>query len=107
LSGTTPVFIANGNRRYETALRSREERREAGAVADAEGAPTFVLMMLVSMSDPGLVILPTHRLVSGLPAVTAEQLHSHLSKHFEMERVGQGEAGARGAPGAIATDTFS
>src|SRR5262249_47854316 len=87
LMGPKPVFIADGHHRYETALRYLEERREAGTVADGEAAPNFVLMMMVSMSDPGLVILPTHRLVSGLPAVTAEQLHSHLSKHFEMERV--------------------
>jgi uncharacterized protein (DUF1015 family) len=45
-------------------------------------------MMLVSMSDPGLVILPTHRLVSGIGAVTAEQLRSILGPHFELDRVG-------------------
>jgi uncharacterized protein (DUF1015 family) len=96
LMGPRPVFIADGHHRYETALRYREERRAAGEVPDAEAPPNFVLMMLVSMSDPGLVILPTHRLVSGLPAdLTAERLRAALGEHFEVEAVGQGDKGAR------------
>ena len=65
--GPKPVFIADGHHRYETGLRYLEERRAAGEVRDAEAAPNFILMMLVSMSDPGLIILPTHRLISGFP----------------------------------------
>ena len=66
LLGPKPVFIADGHHRYETGLRYLEERRQAGEVRDDEAAANFILMMLVGMSDPGLVILPTHRLVSGL-----------------------------------------
>jgi len=62
-------FIAGRPHRYETALRYLEERRDAGEARDGRRAANFVLMMLVSMSDPGLVILPTHRLVSGVPAL--------------------------------------
>jgi uncharacterized protein (DUF1015 family) len=97
LLGPKPVFIADGHHRYETGLRYLEERRAAGEAADSESAPNFILMMLVGMSDPGLVILPTHRLVSGLPGLSAGQLNSLLSPHFEVERVGEGEAGAREA----------
>jgi uncharacterized protein (DUF1015 family) len=97
LLGPKPVFIADGHHRYETGLRYLEERRAAGEVADAESAPNFILMMLVSMSDPGLVILPTHRLVSGLPGLSAERLQALLSPHFDIERVGTGDAGAREA----------
>jgi uncharacterized protein (DUF1015 family) len=92
-----PVFIADGHHRYETGLRYLEERRRAGEVRDDEAAANFILMMLVSMSDPGLVILPTHRLVSGLPNVTAEQVAEVLAPHFQVERVGTGEQGARDA----------
>jgi uncharacterized protein (DUF1015 family) len=96
LMGPRPVFIADGHHRYETALRYLEERRAAGEVRDAEAPPNFVLMMLVSMSDAGLVILPTHRLVSGLPAdLTGERLRAALGANFEVEKVGQGEQGAR------------
>jgi uncharacterized protein (DUF1015 family) len=92
--GPKPIFIADGHHRYETALRYLEERREAGEVRGAEAPANFVLMMLVSMSDPGLVILPTHRLISGLPSLTAEQLRNVLSPLFEVEPVGSGERGA-------------
>jgi uncharacterized protein (DUF1015 family) len=90
-----PIFIADGHHRYETALRYLDERRAAGEVADADAPPNFVLMMLVSMSDPGLVILPTHRLVSALPKLTADQLRKTLEQHFEMTTIGQGPAAAR------------
>jgi uncharacterized protein (DUF1015 family) len=104
LLGPKPVFIADGHHRYETGLRYLEERRAAGEVRDAEAAPNFILMMLVSMSDPGLVILPTHRLVSGLPDVSADRLRELLGEHFRMETVGRGEQGARDAWELIEAD---
>jgi uncharacterized protein (DUF1015 family) len=95
LMGPRPVFIADGHHRYETGLRYLEERRQAGEVRDAEAAPNFILMMLVAMSDPGLVILPTHRLVWGLPELDAGRLRALLGEHFQVEAVGRGEQGAR------------
>jgi uncharacterized protein (DUF1015 family) len=83
--GPKSVFIADGHHRYETGLKYLEERREAGEVPDDEAAPNFCLMMLVGMSDPGLLILPTHRLVSGLANdVTALSLAPILASHFEV-----------------------
>jgi uncharacterized protein (DUF1015 family) len=104
LLGPRPVFIADGHHRYETALRYRDERRQAGEVRDPDAAANFVLMMLVSMSDPGLVILPTHRLVSGLPGLTAEQLRQALGESFHCEEVGRGDEGARAAWELIEAD---
>jgi uncharacterized protein (DUF1015 family) len=80
LMGPKPVFIADGHHRYETGLKYLSEQ----TVPDDEAAPNFCLMMLVSMSDPGLIILPTHRLVSGLPAVTGPQLKAALAGHFDV-----------------------
>jgi uncharacterized protein (DUF1015 family) len=104
LLGPKPVFIADGHHRYETALRYREDRRAAGEVRDDEAPANFLLMMLVSMSDPGLAILPTHRLVSGLPDLTADRLASLLAPHFHVERIGQGDKGARDAWELIEAD---
>ncbi len=95
LMGPKPIFIADGHHRYETALRYLEDCRAVGEAKDPEAAPNFVLMMLVSMSDAGLIIQPTHRLVSGIPPVTAERLRALLEKDFQVEIVGRGEAGAR------------
>jgi uncharacterized protein (DUF1015 family) len=104
LMSPRPLFIADGHHRYETALSYLDERREAGEVSDDEAAPNFVLMMLVAMSDPGLVILPTHRLVSGLPDLNAERLRQLLAGHFDVETVGRGEQGARDAWALIEAD---
>jgi uncharacterized protein (DUF1015 family) len=84
LMGPKPVFIADGHHRYETGLKYLEERKAAGEVADDEAAPNFTLMLLVGMSDPGLIILPTHRLVSGLPPVTSAQVEEMLKDHFDV-----------------------
>ncbi|MCS6866377.1 MAG: DUF1015 domain-containing protein [Gemmataceae bacterium] len=88
--GPQPVYIADGHHRYETGLRYLHERRAAGEVLDDEAPANFCLMMLVGMSDPGLLILPTHRLVSGLTApLTAAQLEALLAPHFDIvERTG-------------------
>lgn len=83
-----PVFIADGHHRYETSLRYLEEARSAGQVPNDEAPANFVMMHLVSMADGGLVILPTHRLVSGFPGLTADRLKAALSPHFTFERVG-------------------
>src|SRR5205807_6791058 len=104
LLGPKPVFIADGHHRYETALRYLEERRQASEVRDDEAPANFVLMMLVGMSDPGLIILPTHRLVSGLPAVSAEKLRDLLASHFEVERIGGAAQGAKDAWDLIEAD---
>ncbi|MFO0842705.1 MAG: DUF1015 domain-containing protein [Gemmataceae bacterium] len=104
LLGPKPVFIADGHHRYETGLRYLEERREAGEARDGEAAANFILMMLVSMSDPGLAILPTHRLISGLPQLKAEQLASILAGPFQVEKVGVGDKGMRDAWELIEAD---
>lgn len=87
LMGPKPVFIADGHHRYETGLRYLEERRAAGEVPNDEAAPNFTMMMLVSMNDPGLIILPTHRLISGIAPLTSEELRQKLEPHFAIESV--------------------
>lgn len=97
LMGPKPIFIADGHHRYETALKYLEEREQAGETIGPDSAVNFVLMMLVSMHDPGLLILPTHRLVSGIGDIKADRLRSLLAEHFEIETVGSGEKAGRDA----------
>jgi uncharacterized protein (DUF1015 family) len=86
-----PAFIADGHHRYETALRYRDEQR---GQLSPEAPANFTLMMLVAMSDPGLLILPTHRLVTGVGEMTADRLRDVLGEHFETEIVGRGPSAA-------------
>lgn len=74
-----PVFIADGHHRYETALTFRNERR-GGPSPPAE----FVLAHLVHAEDPGLVILPTHRLLRERTAVAPAALRERLAAHFDL-----------------------
>ena len=104
LLGPKPIFIADGHHRYETGWRYLQERRNAGDVAGEEAPASFILMDLVSMSDPGLLILPTHRLVSGMPGLTAEKLRMRLDGQFDVTPMGHGEDGARAAWEFIETD---
>ncbi|MGH7201817.1 MAG: DUF1015 domain-containing protein, partial [Planctomycetaceae bacterium] len=90
-----PVFIADGHHRYETALNYRNGLRSEGKAAGEAHPANSVLMHFVGMNDPGLAILPTHRLASGLPGLTADALRSALESHFEMESVGEGADAAR------------
>src|SRR5262249_48269560 len=97
LMGPKPVFIADGHHRYETGLRYLQERKDAGDVPNADAAANFILMNLVGMSDPGLLILPTHRLVHGLTGLIAEPLRSLLGGHFHFETIGSGKDAAADA----------
>ncbi|MDG3007006.1 DUF1015 domain-containing protein [Paludisphaera mucosa] len=103
LMGQKPVFIADGHHRYETGLRFRNEKEAAGELTGPEDPANFCLMMLVSMSDPGLLILPTHRLAKGFPGLTAEELASRLGAEFETTVVGEGDAGLEAAAEATAS----
>ncbi len=94
LMGSKPVFIADGHHRYETSVKYLEEKRAVGEATSDEAPANFTMMMLVSMSDPGLIILPTHRLVSGLPGLDSVKLKALLEPHFQITPMGKGEAAA-------------
>ena len=85
------IFIADGHHRYETALNYRNERRaevekNGGTWTGAE-PENRVLMMCVSTSDSGLVVLPTHRVAKGLNEVQVSSLIEKLKEHFEVQSV--------------------
>src|SRR5262249_39667566 len=49
----------------------------------------------VSMSDSGLIILPTHRLLSGIGDLSAEQIRKLLAQHFDTDIMGNGPDAGR------------
>jgi uncharacterized protein (DUF1015 family) len=94
--GDRPVYIADGHHRYETACTLRDQIAAAhGGSLPQEHPANYVLMMLVSMSDPGMLVLPTHRLFRGLPPITSTQLRERLGDSFATEPVGRSPGQAR------------
>ena len=77
------LLIADGHHRYETARAYADE-------VGGEGDHRYVLMMLCSLSDPGLLVFPTHRLLTGLKDDEAKQLaiRDVLRRDFEIEELG-------------------
>jgi uncharacterized protein (DUF1015 family) len=81
-----PLFIADGHHRYETALRFRDQVGLAPDPGLSTGTgPDFVMMHLVAEDDPGLVILPIHRLLGGLTGLDAAKIEDLLSTDFHLE----------------------
>lgn len=87
-----PLFIADGHHRYQTALTYRQYLRDRGENVSEHHPANFTTMSLVSMSDPGLVILPTHRVLTDVPQTSAEELHGLLKDHFSWEQQSGAEA---------------
>ncbi len=82
------LMIADGHHRYETSLAYRNEQRASGA-AGPNSPHEFVMMTLVSMECRGLVVLPTHRIVQGLPTFDREQMLEKAGRFFDLDRIDQ------------------
>jgi len=91
--GDRRLFIADGHHRYETALLFREEMRSADPAPpeiQARRAYHYVTMYLVHAEDPGLLILPTHRLLAPFPGTEAPAIRRVLegAGHLTPWRLG-------------------
>jgi uncharacterized protein (DUF1015 family) len=86
------VFIADGHHRYETALEYRDRRRAESGAPAAEAAYDYMLVYLCPMDEPGLVILPTHRVWRG--DVDPRAWLAAAEKEFVVEAARSGDGGA-------------
>ena len=84
------VLIADGHHRYETALNYRQEMERAGNVPD-DAALRFKSTAFVNIADPGLVILPTHRLIFGLKSPKWNDIVATIGKWFEATPIKDAE----------------
>lgn len=78
-----PFLIADGHHRYETALKY-----SATSASRTGDGKDYIMTVMVSMKDPGLLILPTHRLITGLDSNQEIQLQKLLEKYFSYEKFG-------------------
>ncbi|MGH8012675.1 MAG: DUF1015 family protein, partial [Candidatus Binataceae bacterium] len=94
------ILIADGHHRYETALEYRRRRRSVDNPDELSGYD-YVMMTLVAFDDPGLVILPTHRVLRGvtvdaLGAFTRGVRDSFEAEEFDTAEVMQNALISRG-----------
>lgn len=80
VAGRHRMLIADGHHRYETAMEVARRLRSDAA--------DHVLACVVSAEDPGLVIRPTHRTLTGIEGLAPDELRVRLEKWFDVMRLG-------------------
>ena len=94
------LIIADGHHRYETSTGYMHERaaelgisETASPTADAHGLPVpafpeaAMMMTFVNMDAPGITILPTHRVVFGLPAFSGKKFVEAAAPFFDVQEI--------------------
>ncbi len=81
------LIIADGHHRYETALTYRNEMSNQ-ANPDLRAPFERVMMTFVNMDAPGLVVLPTHRVVFGMEGFAIFDMVAKLQENFDVQDLG-------------------
>jgi uncharacterized protein (DUF1015 family) len=76
------IWIADGHHRYETSLMFRQALGDR----DRPVPEDYMVIALASIADPGLILMPTHRIVASLKDANVDDLAAKLSADFEVER---------------------
>ncbi|MCX5881184.1 MAG: DUF1015 domain-containing protein, partial [Deltaproteobacteria bacterium] len=80
------IFIADGHHRYETALNYRQWIADRTPGFSPEHPANFIMMYLCGMEDPGLVILPAHRMVKAVSPEKMDRLITAAEDCFDISR---------------------
>lgn len=81
------LIIADGHHRFETSLNYRNEIKSQLKAVKGNEPFHYVMMTLFNLQDPGLVILPTYRLVKGLDKLSEDGVRKLLAPYFEISEV--------------------
>lgn len=84
------LYIADGHHRYTTALQYRALVRERQGELDPASPANYTMMYLCGMEDPGLSVLPTHRLLRLPGTKAAADLVQTLQEFFEVREITNG-----------------
>ncbi len=87
MSSKNNLIIADGHHRYETALNYQDEMREKHPDAPAGAGFNHRMVAMVSMSNPGLTILPTHRLIFDYDQLGKQSILDKAAEYFEVEEI--------------------
>ncbi|MFZ3049037.1 MAG: DUF1015 domain-containing protein [Desulfatirhabdiaceae bacterium] len=94
--GDRPLFIADGHHRYETALNYQNQMAAGSAAFMPDHPSNFVMMYLSAMEDPGLLILPAHRIVRKADPDQINRILDLSSRYFEIGSVSAGSESGSG-----------
>jgi uncharacterized protein (DUF1015 family) len=78
------TFIADGHHRYETALNYRDWLSSRVSDFNGNHPANYAMMYFSSMEDPGLVILPAHRMLNEVPAEVRESFICKAKEYFDI-----------------------
>ena len=81
------IIVADGHHRYETALAYRNAIRKQRGLLALDDPYEFVSAVLVSMSDPGVAIRPTHRLVGDLVSFSPDDLFRRAAEQYQVQEI--------------------
>ncbi len=81
----TPLFIADGHHRYETALNYRNLQLKKHPRSTGKELYNYIMMYLTPMEAEGLVIMPYHRVIQNLEGFDFSSFERKLGDHFEVK----------------------
>lgn len=88
------IFIADGHHRYETALNYRDIRREQLRDVDSDAPHEYIMIYLANLHQPGMIILPTHRMLRNLEKWDPESFLRSAGEFFEVWKYPSDESAA-------------
>lgn len=91
------LYIADGHHRYETMLALRERLAQEAGQLDPRSAAQYGMMFLASADDPGLIVLPTHRLIHSVVDFDWPATLARLQAYFTVSII----AGGASKPDAV------
>ena len=81
------LYIADGHHRYTTALALRKRALQRNPALPPESPFNFIMMYLCACEDPGLSVLPTHRLLNYPEKISADQATALVATDFSVDEV--------------------
>ncbi len=78
------IYIADGHHRYETALNYRDWVKETDPSYSPDHPANFVMMSLSSIEDPGMIVLPAHRLLKQVSDQEYARLMNGITDYFDI-----------------------
>lgn len=95
------LYIADGHHRYSAALAYRDEQAQAPEGANGS---EFVLAYIADAADPGITVLPIHRIVTGMGAKEYERSLAQLSRLFAIDEIASVDQNPKPNVACLATE---